>query len=135
MTCGCILTEKWDLPGTVLNISIFSCTQKEDSTEDEEEDEGDNDKEGEQEEEEEGDESAENDQLEESGESCDANSPAPEAEVSKEKKRGKEELLSTEPANAHMSGKWWSTGVNNTKNHCAEVLIVSDCCIGRRVAL
>ncbi|XP_039882188.1 ankyrin repeat domain-containing protein 26 isoform X8 [Simochromis diagramma] len=61
--------------------------KKEDSTEDEEEDEGDNDKEREQEEEEEGDESAENDQLEESGESCDANSPAPEAEVSKEKKR------------------------------------------------
>lgn len=134
MTCGCILTEKWDLPCTVLNISIFSCTQKEDSTEDEEEDEGDNDQEREQEEEEEGDESAENDQLEESGESCDANSPAPEAEVSKEKKRGKE-LLSTEPANAHMSGKWWSTGVNNTKNHCAEVLIVSDCWIGWRVAL
>ncbi|XP_063335327.1 ankyrin repeat domain-containing protein 26 isoform X4 [Pelmatolapia mariae] len=63
--------------------------QKEDSTEDEdeEEDEDDNDKEGEQDEEEEGDESAENDQLEESGESCDANSPAPDAEVSKEKKR------------------------------------------------
>ncbi|XP_005728276.1 ankyrin repeat domain-containing protein 26 isoform X4 [Pundamilia nyererei] len=61
--------------------------KKEDSTEDEEEDEGDNDQEREQEEEEEGDESAENDQLEESGESCDANSPAPEAEVSKEKKR------------------------------------------------
>lgn len=120
--------RKWDLPCTVLNISIFSCTQKDDSTEDDEEDEGDDDKEGEQEEEEEGDESAENDQLEESGESCDANSLAPEAEVSKEKKRGKEELLSTEPANAH-------TGVNNTKNHCAEVLIVSDCWIGRRVAL
>ncbi|XP_063335330.1 ankyrin repeat domain-containing protein 26 isoform X7 [Pelmatolapia mariae] len=63
--------------------------KKEDSTEDEdeEEDEDDNDKEGEQDEEEEGDESAENDQLEESGESCDANSPAPDAEVSKEKKR------------------------------------------------
>uniref|UniRef100_A0AAZ1Y196 Ankyrin repeat domain-containing protein 26-like n=1 Tax=Oreochromis aureus TaxID=47969 RepID=A0AAZ1Y196_OREAU len=61
--------------------------KKEDSTEDEDEEEDDNDKEGEQDEEEEGDESAENDQLEESGESCDANSPAPEAEVSKEKKR------------------------------------------------
>ncbi|XP_025764802.1 ankyrin repeat domain-containing protein 26 isoform X9 [Oreochromis niloticus] len=61
--------------------------QKEDSTEDEDEEEDDNDKEGEQDEEEEGDESAENDQLEESRESCDANSPAPEAEVSKEKKR------------------------------------------------
>ncbi|CAI5665409.1 unnamed protein product [Oreochromis niloticus] len=61
--------------------------KKEDSTEDEDEEEDDNDKEGEQDEEEEGDESAENDQLEESRESCDANSPAPEAEVSKEKKR------------------------------------------------
>uniref|UniRef100_A0A3P8R814 CCDC144C-like coiled-coil domain-containing protein n=1 Tax=Astatotilapia calliptera TaxID=8154 RepID=A0A3P8R814_ASTCA len=77
-----------DSPDEAENIyMICSGIQKEDSTEDEEEDEGDNDKEREQEEEEKGDESAENDQLEESGESCDANSPAPEAEVSKEKKR------------------------------------------------
>ncbi|XP_063335329.1 ankyrin repeat domain-containing protein 26 isoform X6 [Pelmatolapia mariae] len=80
------LRSSW---GSSLEDSDIDIPEKEDSTEDEdeEEDEDDNDKEGEQDEEEEGDESAENDQLEESGESCDANSPAPDAEVSKEKKR------------------------------------------------
>uniref|UniRef100_A0A3P8R8R5 Ankyrin repeat domain-containing protein 26-like n=1 Tax=Astatotilapia calliptera TaxID=8154 RepID=A0A3P8R8R5_ASTCA len=84
VSTGVKLRSSW---GSSLEDSDIDIPEKEDSTEDEEEDEGDNDKEREQEEEEKGDESAENDQLEESGESCDANSPAPEAEVSKEKKR------------------------------------------------
>ncbi|KAM8750991.1 ankyrin repeat domain-containing protein 26 isoform 6-T7 [Acanthopagrus schlegelii] len=56
--------------------------QKEDSTGDEDDDDDDD-----KEEEEEGDISDENDQPEESGESLDASSPAPETEVSKDKKR------------------------------------------------
>lgn len=72
----------------IMTISLFFPTQKEDSTEDE--DENEEDKEGEEDEEEEGDISDENDPLEENG---DANLPVPEAEVSKENKRGKELFL------------------------------------------
>lgn len=68
-------------------------TQKEDSTGDEDENDKEEERDDDEEEEEEGDISDENYQPEESGESLDATSPVPETELSKDKKRGKEQII------------------------------------------
>ncbi len=72
---------------------FFFYSQKEDSTGDEDDDDKEDERDDE-EEEEEGDISDEDDQPEESGESLGATSPVPETEVSKDKKRGKEQIIS-----------------------------------------
>lgn len=74
------------------HLFLFFFTQKKDSTGDED----DNDKEEERDDEEEEDVSDENDppDRKESGEFLYASSPVPEAEVSKDKKRGKEQIIS-----------------------------------------
>ncbi|XP_039664184.1 LOW QUALITY PROTEIN: ankyrin repeat domain-containing protein 26 [Perca fluviatilis] len=76
------------LPKTpqMTSTPLPSYGKKEDSTEDEDDD-NDQEEERDEEEKEEDDVSDENDQPEESGESLDATSPAPEEEVSKDKKR------------------------------------------------
>ncbi|XP_028440556.1 ankyrin repeat domain-containing protein 26 [Perca flavescens] len=76
------------LPKTpqMTSTPLPSYGKKEDSTEDEDDD-NDQEEERDEEEKEEDDVSDENDQPEESGESLDATSPVPEAEVSKDKKR------------------------------------------------